>query len=206
MKKEIVSDKSTIDRIIDAAIPLFAMKGYAAVSVKELAQAADVNIALISYYFGGKENLYATVLKAQFVHVAEFTAVLTKEDASPIEKIRQFAQMAVECHEKFPYTSYLIYGEIINPTALFDQVVKKESSQIHHCLSTCIQKGIALGEFRSDLDPDYTALSLISIIHFYFFTKHLSQSNLQPRENQTEYYITQAVETYLYGVITRKDI
>lgn len=206
MKREIVSDKSTIDRIIDAAIPLFAMKGYAAVSVKELAQAADVNIALISYYFGGKENLYATVLKAQFVHVTEFIEVLTKEDASPIEKIRHFAQMAVEYHGKHPYTSYLIYGEIINPTVLFDQVVKKETSQGHRFLCKCIQEAIALGEFRSDLDPDYAALSLISIIHFYFFTKHLSQGNLEPRENQAEYYITQAVETYLYGVMRREDI
>jgi len=52
------SEKGTAKKIMDAALKLFAKKGFAAVSVKEVAKNAGVNIALISYYFGGKENLY----------------------------------------------------------------------------------------------------------------------------------------------------
>ena len=57
--------KSVSDRIIESAIALFAVKGYEGVSVKELTQAAGVNSALISYYFGGKKELYSHVLSTQ---------------------------------------------------------------------------------------------------------------------------------------------
>jgi TetR/AcrR family transcriptional regulator len=202
VKKENSVEKSTMDRILDAAIPLFAMKGYAAVSVKELAQAADVNIALISYYFGGKENLYGAVVKTQFMIVADImNEICGKDHLSPSEKIRCFGRLVSQAHSKCPYISHLIYGEIINPTASFGTIVKKEISELSNFLSACIREAIARGEFRSDLDPEYAALSLSGIINFYFFTQHLSKEILPPRENQMEYYISQAVEIYLQGVL-----
>lgn len=202
MKKENFAEKSTMNRILDAAIPLFAMKGYAAVSVKELAEAAEVNIALISYYFGGKESLYVAVLKTQFLIVADImNEICSKDYLSPIEKIRCFGRLVSQAHVKCPYTSHLIYGEIINPTASFETIVKKEISELSNFLSDCIREAIARGEFRSDLDPEYAALSLSGIINFYFFTQHLSNDILPPRENQMEYYISQAVEIYLQGAL-----
>ncbi len=202
MKKENFAEKSTMNRILDAAIPLFAMKGYAAVSVKELAEAAAVNIALISYYFGGKESLYVAALKTQFVIVADImNEICSKDHLSPIEKIRCFGRLVSQAHVKSPYTSHLIYGEIINPTASFGTIVKKEISELSNFLSDCIREAITRGEFRSDLDPEYAALSLSGIINFYFFTQHLSRDILPPRENQMEYYISQAVEIYLQGVL-----
>jgi len=207
MKKENVTEKSTMDKILDAAIPLFAMKGYAAVSVKELAEAAGVNIALISYYFGGKENLYAAVLKTQFAVIAEMIDVIRKTDhLNPAEKIRFFGQIVAQSHVKCPYTSHLIYGEFINPTASFDTIVKKELSQLNNFLSGCIREAIELGQFREDLDPEYAALSLSGIVNFYFFTQNLSKEILPPRENQAEYYINQAVETYLHGVLAPSNL
>jgi len=68
LKVEISTEKPTVNKIIGAAIPLFAAKGVAGISVKELADAACVNIALISYYFGGKENLYAYILESQLAY------------------------------------------------------------------------------------------------------------------------------------------
>jgi len=53
-------------RIIEAAGRLFAARSFNGVSVRELARAAKVNAAAISYHFGGKEGLYESVL-AQLV-------------------------------------------------------------------------------------------------------------------------------------------
>ena len=46
------------DRILDAAERLFAEKGFEGASVRDLAAAAEVNLAAIHYHFGGKEALY----------------------------------------------------------------------------------------------------------------------------------------------------
>ena len=45
-------------KLIDAAEALFSESGFDGVSIREIAEAAGVNIALIGYYFGGKEGLF----------------------------------------------------------------------------------------------------------------------------------------------------
>ena len=50
------------ERILLAALRLFADKGYASASVRDIAHAADANIAAIGYYFGDKAGLYRAAL------------------------------------------------------------------------------------------------------------------------------------------------
>ncbi|GBF73650.1 hypothetical protein PA598K_01958 [Paenibacillus sp. 598K] len=57
---------STQERILLAAEEQFAQNGYAGTRVSDIAEAADVNVALISYYFESKENLYRGVLERLF--------------------------------------------------------------------------------------------------------------------------------------------
>jgi TetR/AcrR family transcriptional regulator len=56
-------DPAPRQRILDAAIDLFASKGYAATGVREIARAADVNQAMISYYYGSKINLLKAIFE-----------------------------------------------------------------------------------------------------------------------------------------------
>lgn len=58
---------TTKERLLDAAEQLFAAKGFEDVSVRELAAAADVNVAAVNYHFQGKDNLYCEVIKRRFV-------------------------------------------------------------------------------------------------------------------------------------------
>jgi AcrR family transcriptional regulator len=44
-------------QIIEVAERLFSQKGFAGTSVRDIAQEADVNVSMISYYFGSKEKL-----------------------------------------------------------------------------------------------------------------------------------------------------
>ena len=59
-KKEL---NETGRRILAAAEALFLEKGYNAVTTREIAAAAGVNLGLIPYYFGSKENLTLTIVK-----------------------------------------------------------------------------------------------------------------------------------------------
>jgi len=57
----------TKERLLDAAESLFACKGFDDVSIRELAAAADVNVAAVNYHFQGKENLFHQVIMRRFV-------------------------------------------------------------------------------------------------------------------------------------------
>lgn len=75
--------QTTKDRLLDAAERLFAEKGFADVSIRELAAAADVNLAAVNYHFQGKDNLFEEVVRRRFLDqrdrilasLAEVTAV-----------------------------------------------------------------------------------------------------------------------------------
>ncbi len=54
------------ERILAAAVPLFAQKGYAAVGVREIAAAGGVNISMISYYFEGKVGILKAIMASFF--------------------------------------------------------------------------------------------------------------------------------------------
>lgn len=60
MAKEI--NKNTEQKIIEVATELFANNGFDGTSTREICKQAGVNISLISYYFGGKKELYEKVV------------------------------------------------------------------------------------------------------------------------------------------------
>lgn len=62
-------------RIIHEAEKLFAEKGYEATTVRDIAESAGINLAMISYYFGSKEKL----LEALFEQRMEATTIRIRE-------------------------------------------------------------------------------------------------------------------------------
>jgi AcrR family transcriptional regulator len=70
------------DRVLAAARSLFATRGYAATSLRNVADLADVDVALVSYYFKNKAGL----LDAALVLPAEFGAQVAAAAAAPIDQ------------------------------------------------------------------------------------------------------------------------
>jgi len=56
----------TKENIVSIALPLFAAKGLKAVTVREICQAADVNVAMINYHFRDKYGLYRACIERLF--------------------------------------------------------------------------------------------------------------------------------------------
>jgi AcrR family transcriptional regulator len=56
-------ETATRDRILQAARALFAERGFAQTTIRDICRDAEANAAAVGYYFGGKEELYAAVLQ-----------------------------------------------------------------------------------------------------------------------------------------------
>jgi len=82
-------------RLFDAAVSLFARKGYAAVGVREIATAAGVNLSMVSYYYGGKAGLLAAIVNEANTRCAKMLAD-SGDDSTPAEQhVRNMARAIV---------------------------------------------------------------------------------------------------------------
>jgi AcrR family transcriptional regulator len=93
MKKQTPPDPK--QQILDAAIHLFARKGFSATGVREIARTANTNIAMISYYFGSKRGILEAALDMFFQRYLEVTEQALEGDDPPERKMRSFIRWIV---------------------------------------------------------------------------------------------------------------
>ncbi len=108
------------NRILDAAGPVFAAKGYRAATVREICEKAGMNVASVNYYFGDKENLYVeTIKRVRPPRIEEKLQGAWSTETSPADKLRDFIHAMVRAlcgAEMFPWLPELLKREIANPT------------------------------------------------------------------------------------------
>ena len=75
-------------RIFDAAVVLFAQKGYAGVGVREIARSANVNVSMISYYYGGKVSILKSIIDEFHSKYYQAIVHVIKENQTPEECVR----------------------------------------------------------------------------------------------------------------------
>lgn len=119
----------TRTRILNAAGPIFAEKGYEATTVREICQKAEVNLAGVNYYFGGKENLYLEAVTA--AHPAKFEPqgqLQWPEGTPPETKLRDFIRsfLANLLGQKTDsWQEQLIMREILDPSPACRETMRR---------------------------------------------------------------------------------
>ncbi len=193
-------EKDTRLKLIETATSLFAKKGFAAVSVRELARAAGANVAAISYHFGGKEGLYQAVLEEQFAPIALLLEKLpTLATASGEARLRFYADNIIGIHHQRPYFIRIMTSEMTNPTVGFN-IVKKYISQVFRFVRQALADGVAAGEFRADLNIDLAVPALAGIMNFLFICRRIAGEMITLSEQTEKEYIDQAFAIYMNGI------
>ena len=76
-------------RILDAGTRVFARKGCSGTGLREIAAEADVNLAMVSYYFGGKAGLLEAILSQFFEAIGASMKPVAEETGPPEERLRK---------------------------------------------------------------------------------------------------------------------
>jgi AcrR family transcriptional regulator len=89
---------ATRQRMLDRAVELFAEHGLSGTSVRDVAGAAGVSLAMVSHYFGGKNELYEACVEATYTELSAMQHELAGELAgeAPLEEL--FARAIVACY------------------------------------------------------------------------------------------------------------
>lgn len=154
--------------LLAAARQAFAEHGFRAASLRAIAQAADVNPAMVHYYFGNKKGLYRAMLAEVLEPTVERLATLSDagedECAFPERVLRLYA----ETMRREPWLPALVVRDVLAADGparrvFIDLVGQRVGGTL---LPDLIEKEKAAGHLRQDLDTRLTTLSLLSLAVF----------------------------------------
>lgn len=195
-----VADNDCRKNLIAAAVPLFAAKGLNGVSVRELASAAGVNLSMISYYFGGKEGLYAAVLTEQFAILGKLEEIEQME-IDTLQKFELYVRATVSRYRRNPYLLRFYTSELTNPTACFETIIKPAIKRVVQMLLETFADGLSDRKFRDDLNPTDTVLALAGMINFYFLLEPATAELVDHAPERDEQLIRHIMDIFTRGVL-----
>ncbi len=178
---------STRERLVEAAGRLFAEKGFAGATVREICDAADANVAAVNYHFGGKEALYAEVV----AHVLRGRTERFPMDgglaeaAPPEERLRAFVRCFL-CR-RFDRTRPAWWGRLLaremrRPCQAVRGVIDKERKGNRRLLSSIVED--LLGPGADTAEVGLCSASVFGQVFLYFHGHHVS-SSASRAENMT---------------------
>ena len=145
--------------LLDAAVRVFAEKGYHASRVGDIAEEAGVAYGLLYHYFASKEELLETVFRETWSQLLEAFARVGESDEPAHEQLRQVAAILLRSWRRDPDLVRVLVREVTRSPQLQQQV--DEIAAALRSLQEIIERGQAAGEFRTDVDA-----RLVSVVWY----------------------------------------
>ncbi len=180
------ADKKEI--IMNAAIELFAEKGFEGTSIRDLATKADVNVAMVNYYFGSKDKLFEALLeqKATFMR-GRLDEIASNSKLSEIEKIDAIVESYVARILSQPSFHRVLHQELLmGERETLHQNIVKVFGKNTLVLKNIIEQGIKKKIFKK-VDPELTMATLIGTINQVMLSKTLCSMFINREEGFDPY-------------------
>jgi AcrR family transcriptional regulator len=206
------SPQSTKARILAAATKLFARKGYASTSTKEICKAAGANIAAVHYHFESKENLYRDILMhfgshslSQFSHILRLPA--TQEEFRV--RLEMSLELGAEMIVEQPELTQIILRDIDLISGLSRDIFKKTFLQVGLKLEEFLEAAKNKGFLRPSVDVGMAAHFLNSQIIAQHRRIMRGSDPFKPGDISDPVYrkrwIRELVSLFLNGVLMREE-
>lgn len=162
-----MGEGETKERILAAAERVFSEHGYGGARTRQIADAAGVNVGLLHYHFGSKDDLYQAVLRSAQERVAAAIHDALTDDTPPAERIANAIRAHFDQLSKSPYRARLLMDAILrrHPQAL--EMGERAAGSVAAEVLRAVQDGAQAGVFR-DVDLRHTILSATGLTLIYF--------------------------------------
>jgi AcrR family transcriptional regulator len=204
-------DGSARARLIDAATRLFAEHGLDGTSTRDIAKAADLNISLISYYFGGKEGLYkAIILEFASEMKRQSERILAVVDLAHLDRESFKKSMRTLIEEMIPlkFSSRamhsLLQREMISGMPHSKEIYENVFSKILGDIVGIYEAGQKKGFVKKELNPYIVFFSMIHATDTYFQMcqcKTTVQTKILQIPEQMKEYSEQMYMIFVEGVL-----
>lgn len=167
-RTEVLSPLSGRQRILKAAAALFAEKGYAAATTRELAGRLDIQPASLYHHFRTKEQLLAEVcLLAQLQGLEAIDeAVKIRSHESGLSQLKAI----IKCHLEISLEQQEEHKVMLTETRSLEADSLDRLGELrdkyHQTLDTVIARAQQEGDLRSDIKPGHLRISLLNMLNW----------------------------------------
>jgi TetR/AcrR family transcriptional regulator, fatty acid metabolism regulator protein len=146
------------DRIREAAVRVFARKGFHNARVGDIAAEAGVAHGLMYHYFESKDALLESVFRDTWTAMLELIREVEESGEPASEQLRKVAAVVLRTWRRDPDLVRVLVREVTRTPQIQQQAA--EVGQAFEAIERIVRSGQERGELRSDLDARLAALVL----------------------------------------------
>jgi AcrR family transcriptional regulator len=176
-------------QLLDTAEMLFSRKGFDGTSVRDIAEAAGINTAMISYYFGSKERLMEEIFERKSLNIKEKVDQLLKDDSlDPLEKMYSLVDMFIDgILQRKTFHRILLCEQIINQNPSIILMLDKLKTKNSEYINDLIRLGQKKGMFKKNIDIPMMTNTLIgtvshTLVNIEFYRSYHHLESLKDEE------------------------
>jgi len=159
-------------QILQVAEKLFAENGFDGTSIRRIAQVADVNVAMISYYFGSKEKMLAALLYHRNVDFGAEASALFARKLGYLETVDALVAMVIRRVHANRRIYKILHFEYSNQDRKldFDQFIDQKKSN-YKLIEDFIHSGQEAGVFSKDLNIPLIYPTILGTYFNFYYNK-----------------------------------
>lgn len=159
---------------MEAAEELFAEKGFDGTSVRDIAEEAGVNLAMISYYFGSKEKLMEALFRYRGETIKlQLESMVENKKLSSLEKVYALVDHYIERIMKQQcFYKILSREQMVDLKGGNTQLIHEMKRTNQELVKQIIHDGQKKGEFRKNIDVPLMIATLIGTTSHLITTQH----------------------------------
>jgi TetR/AcrR family fatty acid metabolism transcriptional regulator len=142
--------------ILDAAVRVFARKGFHTSRVGDIAEEAGVAHGLLYHYFSSKDEVLETIFRENWGVLVERLDAVVRTDESARDKLRHVSAILLRTWRHEPDVVRVLIREIARSAEVQERI--GDLVKPIETIRRIIVHGKDTGEFRSDLDPSLAAV------------------------------------------------
>jgi AcrR family transcriptional regulator len=142
-------------QLLDAAVRVFARKGFHASRVGDIAEEAGVAHGLLYHYFKSKDQVLEAVFHENWTVLLARIASVEKSDEPAVDQLRHIAAIVLRTWLHLPDVVRVVIQEFGRSPELAERI--GELTLPIDAIQRVIARGIERGEFRKDIDPQIAA-------------------------------------------------
>ncbi|MEI6716960.1 MAG: TetR/AcrR family transcriptional regulator [Betaproteobacteria bacterium] len=160
--------------ILEAARTEFARSGLGGARVDQIAKMAGINKRMLYHYFGNKDDLFCSVLEANYAHKRDSEKALALEQEEPVEAIRKLIALTWDYYLKHPEFLTLLNSANLHQAAHIkkSREIRKMHTPFVSMIKSVLDKGASQKVFKKDVDPAQLYITIAGLSYFYLSNQY----------------------------------